>query len=153
MAIIRVSIVLQASYADGRNVPFADFVGALALQPEDGIESHSSDLGEWGVSRVVFPPVCYQDCAGEAEPWEAMNHRLLEALTTVSAFLERRPEAVFEACRQRGLEVKLFLDLGVDQNQMDFSFPPRLIQACARHQLGVEMISNDSTGAVTDNQE
>jgi hypothetical protein len=40
------------------------------------------------------------------------------------------------------LSLRLFVDVGMDQDQMELELPPELLAACSRHGLGVYVISN-----------
>jgi hypothetical protein len=49
--------------------------------------------------------------------------------------------------RAVGLSLRLFVDVRMDQDQMELEFPPEILAACAQHGLGVYMISNDIPAA------
>jgi hypothetical protein len=46
--------------------------------------------------------------------------------------------------RTAGLTLQLFVDVRMDQDQMELEIPPEFVAACGRHGLGVYLISNDS---------
>lgn len=43
----------------------------------------------------------------------------------------------------KGLSINVFVDLWIDQDQLDLSFPPEFLFACGKAGLGIEIISND----------
>jgi hypothetical protein len=49
--------------------------------------------------------------------------------------------------REAGLSLRLFVDVRMDQDQMELEFPPALLAACGRHRLGIYVISNDIPAA------
>jgi hypothetical protein len=52
-----------------------------------------------------------------------MRRRLRDVLDAITDFLCRRPIEVFESFRGRGLEVEMFIDLWMDQDQMELTLP------------------------------
>ena len=72
---------------------------------------------------------------------------VINAFKSVASFLDRRPPEVTAALRGAGLKLQLFIDVHMDQNQMELEIPPELMAACARHSLGIHLISNDISAA------
>jgi hypothetical protein len=46
--------------------------------------------------------------------------------------------------RAKGLSLRLFVEIRMDQDQMELELPPELLTACGRHGLGIYVISNDT---------
>jgi hypothetical protein len=65
------------------------------------------------------------------------------AFRVAGRFLDRRSPEVTAALRAAGLSLRLFVDIRMDQDQMELEFPPELLAACGRHGLGIYLISND----------
>ncbi|HEX4614130.1 MAG TPA: hypothetical protein VH092_38460, partial [Urbifossiella sp.] len=63
---------------------------------------------------------------------------------TRAVVLDRRSPGVTAAMRTAGLTLQLFVDVRMDQDQMELEIPPEFVAACGRHGLGVYLISNDS---------
>ena len=49
--------------------------------------------------------------------------------------------------RSCGLSLRLFIEVRMDQDQMELEFPPEFLAACGRHGLGLYVISNDVPAA------
>ena len=72
-----------------------------------------------------------------------MHERLREVLDAITEFLSRRPVEVFEGFGGRGLEVEMFIDGWMDQDQMELTLPPPFLAACASRGVGIKVMSND----------
>jgi hypothetical protein len=73
----------------------------------------------------------------------AFEAGIAEAFQRVARFLDKRPPAVTASMRAAGVSLRLFIEVRIDQDQMELEFPPELLAACGRHALGVYVISND----------
>ena len=73
----------------------------------------------------------------------AFEAGIAEAFRAAGRFLDSRQPEVTAAMRAAGLELRLFVEVRMDQDQMELEFPPELLAACGRHGLGVYVISND----------
>ena len=49
--------------------------------------------------------------------------------------------------RLAGLSLRLFVEVRMNQDQMELELPAELLGACGRHGLGVYIISNDIPAA------
>jgi hypothetical protein len=45
--------------------------------------------------------------------------------------------------KSSGLSLRLFIEIQMDQDQMELNFPTELLAACTLHGLGIHVISND----------
>src|SRR5690606_23294164 len=68
---------------------------------------------------------------------------VVEAFRATGRFLDQRSPDILEAMRAAGLSLRMFVEVRMDQDQMELEFPPELLAACSRHNLGVYVISND----------
>jgi hypothetical protein len=134
---------LQASFPDGREVAAGDFLVPLQIRPVDEVEATRADGGEWAAGMIYFPVTRLSAFVHEAEPHEVFAKELRRALLVAAAFLDRRPTTVLDELRSTGLALRLFIDVRMDQDQMELNLPHELVAACGRHQLGVFVISND----------
>ncbi len=98
-------------------------------------------------SCVAFSPVLLEDYTDSEEPTEVYAAAVQDSLLTVAAFLDRQETATFEKFRALGLRVYVYLEVRMDQNQMDINLPAAFLSACARLGLWIEMISNDVSAA------
>jgi hypothetical protein len=145
MAVGSVLVALQASAAAGRGTRPEDFVLPLQILDGDGVASARAVEG--GSSIVEFSAVRLRDFQHDDEPSAAMFRYLDQAFELAAGFLNRRAPELFAAFRASGLQVRLFVDVWMDQDQMELTFPPHLIAACARQGIGIFLISNDIPAA------
>lgn len=129
------------------NVAAEDFVDDLVLSAEDAIEGVYSNGGRGATSRVAFRLVHLYDFEDAEEPTEDFAAAVQERILQVAEFLDRQSPSVFDQFRERGLKVYLYMEVRMDQDQMQLTLPSRLLSACARLDLGIELISNDISAA------
>jgi hypothetical protein len=91
--------------------------------------------------------VLLSDYEAEEEPIEVYTAAVRSHMLSVAAFLDRQEIAVFEKFRDSGLRVYIYLEVRMDQNQMQLNLPVAFLCACARLELAIEMISNDISAA------
>jgi hypothetical protein len=123
MSVGSVLIALQAS---GRNheVTAEEFLVPLAIEPGE-VEATRADGGAWASGMVYFAVVRYSgfahvDTSADAGAQsEAFCAGVVEAFRAAGRFLDRRPPAVTAAMRSAGLSLRLFVEVHMDQNQME----------------------------------
>jgi hypothetical protein len=147
-----VLIALQASRSDGRGVTSAEFVDPLNVRPGE-VEAVQVDAGPWTAGLIYFAVLRYTafdhiDTSSDAGAQsEAFFAGIVEAFRGAARFLDQRPPSIMEAMRAAGLSLRLFVDVRMNEDQMELEFPPELLAACGRHGLGVYLISNDIPAA------
>jgi hypothetical protein len=152
MSVGSVLIGLQASRRDGRGVTSGEFLTPLNIQPGE-VEATRADGGAWASGMVYFAVVRLSAFAGAGDstdpgaPVEAFFAQVVEAFRATGRFLDRRPPEVTASLRAAGLSLRLFVDVRMDQDQMELELPPELLAACGRHALSVYIISNDIPAA------
>jgi hypothetical protein len=98
---------------------------------------------------VYFAVVRYSDfdsvdkTADAGAQSEAFSAGIVEAFRAAGRFLHQRSPEVTAAMRAAGLSLQLFVEVRMDQDQMELEFPPELLAACGRHGLAIYVISND----------
>ena len=148
MSVGSVLLGLQASRGDSQGVATDEFLAPLAIRPGE-VEATRADGGAWASGMVYFAVVRYSDFAHVDKSADAgaqsiaFEAGIAEAFQKAGRFLDRRPPAVTEAMRASGLSLRLFVEVRMDQDQMELEFPPDLLAACGRHAVGVYVISND----------
>lgn len=142
-----VLIALQASYRDGCGITSQGSLAPLGIDEEDQVEATITDGGEWSSGMVYFPATRLGTFADEAAPHEAFEIGVRKALLAAAAFLDRRSPEVISELRATGLSLRMFIDVRMDQDQMELVLPPEFVAACGRHRLGVFIISNDIPAA------
>ena len=147
-----VLIALQAWSRDGRGVTSAEFLEPLNIRPGE-VERVRADGGSWAAGLVCFAIIRYSafahiDTSADAGAQsEAFFAGIIEAFRVAARFLDRRPPSITAGMRAAGLSLRLFVDVRMDQDQMELEFPQEILAACARHGLGVYLISNDIPAA------
>lgn len=148
MSVGSVLIGLQASRADSRGVTAREFVEPLEIH-EGEAEAVRADGGEWASGMVYLSVVRPSDFAGVDDsvdavaPTEAFDAGVIDAFRDAAGFLDRRPPEVTARLRACGLSLRLFVEVRMDQDQMELEFPPEFLAACGRHGLRLCVITND----------
>jgi hypothetical protein len=152
MSVGSVLIGLQAWRRDGRGVTSGEFLAPLNIQPGE-VEATRADGGAWASGMVFFSVIRLsafsgvKDSTDPGAPTEAFFAQVVEAFRATGRFLDRRPPEVTAGLRAAGLSLRLFVDVRMDQDQMELELPPDLLAACGRHALSVYIISNDIPAA------
>ena len=140
MALQTASVSLRAYFADGRSVT-GDFLGNLAVDHEAIVEV-IADRGPWQSALLVLARRNSEDYEGEADPQERLGEVLRQDLERAAAWLAQQVEGV-ASLRSAGLEVDVFVDSWIDQDQLDWSFPGAFLLACGQAGLPIRMVTND----------
>lgn len=154
MSMGSVLIGLQASHQnkDGRGVTADEFLTPLNIQPGE-VEATRATGGPWESGMVYLAVVRYSqfghiDTSADAgAAYEAFFSGVVDAFRGAARFLDRRPPEVTSQMRSAGLSLRLFIDVRMDEDQMDLEFPPELLAACGRHGLSLFLITNDIPAA------
>ncbi len=152
MSVGSVLIGLQASRRDGQDVTTAAFLTPFNIQPGE-VEAVRADGGAWASGMVYFAVVRFSGFAhvdtttDAGAQVEAFFAGVAEAFRATARFLNRRPPGVTAGLRAAGFKLRLFVDVRMDQNQMELELPPELLTACGRHSLSIYIISNDIPAA------
>jgi hypothetical protein len=147
MSVGSVLIGLQASRGRG-GVSAAEFLDPLAIQPGK-VEATRADGGAWTSGMIYFAVIRLSDFADVDTSDDAgaqsiaFEADIAKAFRTVARFLDARPPTVTAKMRAAGLSLRLFVEVRMDQDQMELEFPPELLSACGRHSLRTYVISND----------
>jgi len=142
MAVLSVSIVLVASYPEGRNVGRSDFVDMLATPPTDRVAAVTFDEGPWASSKIEFLNRQLHGYQSHAEPATAFFEEIQKTLTDVARWIDDR-KAPLKNARESGLEVSLLLDMVIDQDQLDLILPAAILRAAGEAGIPVQVITNE----------
>jgi hypothetical protein len=148
MSVGSVLIGLQASRKDGRGVTSREFLAPLEIRPGE-VEATRADGGEWASGMVYFSVVRYSDfdhvdkSADAGAQSEVFFAGIVNAFRGAARFLDQRSPTVTASMRAAGLSLQLFIEVRMDQDQMELELPPELMAACGRHELKAYLISND----------
>jgi hypothetical protein len=152
MSVGSVLIGLQASRGDGQGVTAVEFLTPLAIQPGE-VEATRADGEAWTSGMVYFGVVRHSDfdhidkSADAGAQTEAFFAGIAEAFRATARFFDRRSPGVTSALRAKGLSLRLFVEIRMDQDQMELDLPPEVLAASGRHGIGMYLISNDIPAA------
>jgi hypothetical protein len=147
MAVGSVLIGLQASGRE-HGVSAEDFIDPLKIHPGE-VEATRADCGAWASGMVYFAVVRQSDfshidtSADAGAQSEAFHAGVVEGFRAAGQFLSKRSPAVTRAMRASGIKLRLFIEVRMDQDQMELELPPEFLAACGMHGLGAYVISND----------
>lgn len=147
MSVDSVMIALQASGgADG--VTEEAFLAPLKIDAGDVLFCRA-DGRPWTSGLICFAVIRYSDYSvvdtssdGGAQS-VAFEAKVAESFRFVATFLDQRSIEVTKRMRQSGLSLSIFVEVRMDQDQMELMFPAEFVAACSRHELGLHIISND----------
>jgi hypothetical protein len=127
---------------DGRGVTSAEFLEPLNIRPGE-VEGGQADAGSWAAGLVYFAILRYSafahiDTSADAGAQsEAFLAGVIEAFRVAARFLDQRPPSITASMRAMGLSLRLFVDVRMDQDQMEWSFrqkssphAPSMASAC-----------------------
>lgn len=140
-------IALQAS-GRSNGVSSDEFLAPLNIRAGE-VEETRADGGAWASGMVYFAVVrlsAYSnvDTSPDAGAQSiAFEEGVADAFRKAARFLENRQPEVTARMRKAGLQMRLFIEIRMDDDQMELAIPPELLAACGRHELGVYVISND----------
>jgi hypothetical protein len=140
--IYSVQAVVQASRPGGQNIGRAEFVDTVRADPAEA-DSVTFDRGPHSASNVKFRPVRLREYRTAADPYEAFAAALTAHFREIGRWIDARPNGGFDRVRAGGITVRLFIDVWMDQDQMDVELPVELLAGCARAGLPMFLISND----------
>jgi hypothetical protein len=148
MSVGSILIGLQASRRDGENIPTAVFLTPFAIKPGE-VESAVADAGEEAGGMIYFAVVRHSDfahvdkSADAGAQSEAFFSGIGNAFRATARFLDQRSPAITASIRGAGVALRIFIEIRMDQDQMELELPCEFLAACGRHGLGVYVISND----------
>jgi hypothetical protein len=140
MSVFSVRVMLQSSMSEERRPEIFDM---WAINPGE-VEYSDSEAG-----LIYFGTVRLEDYAGvdtredEGAQSEALFNGIREALRVTAKFLDDRSADVSNAMRAAGMSMRIFMDVHMDEDQMEMELPVELLAACAKHGLGVYVMTND----------
>ena len=140
MGINRVNIVLAGSYGDGRNVPAEDFLPSTNFEFMGKLISIVAQAG--GASAYIdFGSLYLEEFMKEDEPYEFFHKRLASIQENLCYWLDQQSLSAFKTMSERGLNIRLFLDLDIDDNQIELTLAADLLRACGRLNVKIDMNS------------
>ena len=77
----------------------------------------------------------------EDEPYELFHQRLASIQENLCYWLDQQSLSAFETMSERRLNVRLFLDFDIDDNQIELTLAPSLLKACGRLNITIDINS------------
>lgn len=143
MSVEHLTVSLRGHHPDGRSVTAEEFTLPLEITSTDAVAETLVDRGKWQSALIIFSSLHIEDYASLPEPHEAFASALESGFESVAAWLTKRPPETFQAIRKSGIELTLFINMWIDQDQMELKFPPSFLRACGVSGIPIEVISND----------
>lgn len=143
MSIISLDVLLHCYHKDGHNIKHDDFIGLLEGITDSCVSDSVADNGEDAASYLVLLSLNVSQFEREEEPYEAFSAEMTHGFELMAEWLNKQSSEVFEKLRNNDFKVSLFIDMWIDQDQLQLSLPARLLSSCARLEIGIEAISND----------
>ncbi len=142
MAVESFELSLRGYYKDGHAVTRDVFAEPLNARRSEGIVDVVCDRGSWQSGLIVLSQRRVSDYEQESEPHEAFAAEIRVDLERIARWLVEREEGV-SRIKEAGLTVDVFMDVWIDQDQLELSLPPSLLLACGRLGLEVQIVTND----------
>jgi hypothetical protein len=136
-----ITVTLRGWYPDGRGFSGAEFVAALHLDP-----STLTIAGEgrpWQTAQVQLIALDAAAFREQPEPSEAFAARLSESLLEAGQRLAQIEEDAVAKIREAGVSLNVLVDMWIDLNQLDLSFPASFLSQLSRLDLPLALITND----------
>ncbi|MCL4806864.1 MAG: hypothetical protein KJ062_03570 [Thermoanaerobaculia bacterium] len=146
MAIKYAWVGLRATPQGGSGVTSLGFLDLLgAAVGVDGVVAVTADRGVGYSALISFFEGREEDFPGvdDLSPAAALEDAIGIALASAARWLSARPADLFERLAGSGLNVDLFLDLWIDQDQLELRLPADLLLACGQRGLPISTITND----------
>jgi len=128
MSVGSVLIGLQAWRRDGRGVTTAELLDQLNIKPDE-VEATRADGGAWASGMVYFAVVrlsafAHIDASDDAGAQsEAFSACVVKEFRDAGRFLDRRAPEVTAGLRVAGLSLRFFVEIRMDQDQMELELP------------------------------
>jgi hypothetical protein len=135
-----------ATYIPSRAIRDDEFVSQLnAIERFEVIRNNAPGA----TCRIIFYTAKYDDDA-KLEPDEDPGARANEfgegiqhALLAIADWLKNQPIPLFEALLQKGAQLILFIDMWIDQDQVDLNVPASTMLQCGQRGIRLHVITND----------
>jgi hypothetical protein len=134
-------VSLRAWHPSGDPFSGQELVKALAADAARLVVAGSGQ--KWETARIVGCELSLEAYKETEEPSEAYSKALHESLITFSKWLSTLSPSSIQILRSKGMNLDVFIDFWMDQNQCELELPAELIAEVARLRLPINMISND----------
>jgi len=140
MGIYRVKLVLSGSYGGGRIVSEENFLPFTSFQfmgKPVNVVAHAGGASAY----IDFASLSIEQFIKEEEPSELFHQNLDYIQQSLTYWLDQQPLSIFEAMSERGLKMRLFFNVDIDDNQIGLPLAPSLLKACGRLNITIDINS------------
>ena len=142
MSVQSVHVSFRAWYRNGTNVSQEEFLDALKVETSEGIIEALADRGKWKTALIIFGDRQVSDFRGDPEPDESFMSAAKSDLETLGRWVGKRRNQL-SAMKAKGLTLDVYVGLTIDQDQMEFVFPPTFLLECGQLGLEIQIITNE----------
>lgn len=135
-----ITVSLRGWYPTEESLPASDFIGKLGL-PE-GTEA-IGDGESWEAARIDLVELDAREFGDDEESSERFSARLEELLLAGARMLSQIDSHRVSSMKDDGLNLDVFVNLYLTQDQFDLRIPNSFLAEMARLGLFLEFISND----------
>lgn len=143
MSVLSANIGLAANYLVSREVVKSDFIDKLDGTDSNLIKSLAHDRGAGISSLVVFVEEEIENYKDANDPDAEFHYAINAAMKNMAQWLALQSKSVFEGFLNSGLKVWVYVELWIDGDQLDMSFPSQLLAECGRLEMSIDMATND----------
>jgi hypothetical protein len=139
--ILKIEVSIRAWYPTGEAIlPSALATNILNVDTE---RLHLVGAGEpWQSARIVLAETNLDSFGDAEEPHEAFQMDLNQSLKQASSWLSTVDYESLEKSRNDGLNIDIFVEAMVDNNQLEFRLPAEFLTQVSRLQLPIEVMSD-----------
>lgn len=116
-----------------------EFLGELSLL--DRHTKSSDSIG--GATGVILSQSRYSPQPGDFESSDRFMKVLAAELEKTAEWIRMQSPEAFARLRAAGLQTRLYIDMWIDQNQLDLEIPWQLSYECGIRQIPVYVITNE----------
>lgn len=140
MAIKSVELLFRG-YSQTARINAQRFVEALGFADDPEVIQVIYDEGHQLGVRAVFARLSTEQFDVEY-PDDALENEFATLLERLGHWLHAKEDRI-GTMRRAGVEMDVFVDLWIDQDQVDLAFPAVLLRECGRQELTLKVVSND----------
>lgn len=142
MAIRRISVALIGDYSDGREVGAEDFLTPLQISNSDPVVCTESNRGPWANGVIEFVDMEIELFLSDPDPYDSLEKSMYRKFEIIADWLSKRTENLRELVGS-GLNLRIFIDMFIQDDQLDLIIAPSLLLACGQLGIPVQLITND----------
>ncbi|WP_444929153.1 hypothetical protein ACJJIF_15075 [Microbulbifer sp. SSSA002] len=143
MAIVNANIGLAANYLDGRKVRKSDFVDKLNSIDSPDIKGVIYNRVAGLSSIIVFIEDELSNYHDQKDPDAAFEQALAFGIDKFTDWLKTQESSLFKTLKNNQLKVWVFIELWIEDDQLDINFPPKLLTECGRLNISIDIVTND----------